>query len=184
MPESKRFLLAAVALAFIAFPAANYAAAQPKTGSAEQTANQAAPNQAAASQTTAEQPSAEPEKVAEVVKTIFAAAQKDDLALFDSVISPDFYMYDGGVRYNGDAIMAVIKSLHGAGKQYRWDVTDPDVHIFGNTAWIAYVNKGSVTDASGTTNLEWLESAVLRKDTGAWKLVFFHSTRVPEKQEN
>jgi hypothetical protein len=46
--------------------------------------------------------------------------------------------------------MALIKAQHAAGKRYEWNVTEPDVHISGNTAWIAYVNKGSVSDASGT----------------------------------
>jgi hypothetical protein len=62
------------------------------------------------------------------VSTIFTAARAGDIAKFDSVIASDFYMYDGGVRFNGDAIMAVIKAQHVAGKHYEWNVTEPDVH--------------------------------------------------------
>jgi ketosteroid isomerase-like protein len=81
--------------------------------------------------------------------------------------------------------MASIKALHAAGKRYEWNVTEPDVHITGNTAWIAYVNKGSISDASGTLNQNWLESAFLEKQAGTWKIVFMHSTRVPvAKQGN
>jgi hypothetical protein len=56
----------------------------------------------------------------------------------------------------------------------------------GDTAWIAYVNKGSITDASGTTKQNWLESAFLEKQGGDWKIVFMHSTRVslPPKQNH
>jgi ketosteroid isomerase-like protein len=75
--------------------------------------------------------------------------------------------------------MALIKAQHVAGKRYEWKVTEPDVHISGKTAWIAYVNKGSITDASGTVNQTWLESAFLEKQAGTWKIVFMHSTRVP-----
>jgi ketosteroid isomerase-like protein len=75
--------------------------------------------------------------------------------------------------------MALIKAQHAAGKRYEWNVTEPDVHVSGNTAWIAYVNKGSITDASGTTSQKWLESAFLQKQAGIWKIVFMHSTRVP-----
>jgi len=99
--------------------------------------------------------------------------------MFDSVIASDFYLYDGGARFNGDAIMAFIKAQHAAGKHYEWNVTEPDVHISGETAWIAYVNKGSITDVSGTVNQNWLESAFLEKQAGVWKIVFMHSTRVP-----
>ena len=112
------------------------------------------------------------------LSTTFEAAMTDDTPKFDSVIAPGFYMYDGGVRFDGDAIMAVIKAQHAAGRRYEWNVTEPDVHISGDTAWIAYVNKGSVTDASGTKKQNWLESAFLEKQAGQWKILFIHSTRV------
>ena len=53
------------------------------------------------------------------------------------------------------------------------------VHLSCNDAWITYVNRGSVQDGSGTKDLTWLESAFLHKEAGAWKIRFFHSTRVP-----
>jgi len=123
-------------------------------------------------------------QVVDTVSAIFTAARADDVAKFDSVIASDFYMFDGGARFNGDSIMALIKAQHAAGKRYEWNVTEPD-HISGNIAWIAYVNKGSITDASGTVNQNWLESAFLEKQAGTWKIVFMHSTRVPlATQEN
>jgi ketosteroid isomerase-like protein len=119
------------------------------------------------------------QQVVDTVSTIFTAARADDLAKFDSVIAPGFYIFDAGARFDGDTIMALIKAQHAAGKRYEWNVTEPDVHISGDTAWIAYVNKGSITDASGTVNQKWLESAFLEKQAGGWKIVFLHSTRVP-----
>jgi ketosteroid isomerase-like protein len=128
---------------------------------------------------------ADQRQIVDTVSTIFTAASTDDVAKFDSVIASDFYIFDGGARFNGDAIMAFIKAQHAAGKRYEWNVTEPDVHISGNTAWIAYVNQGSITDASGTMNQKWLESAFLQKQAGIWKIVFMHSTRVPpQPQQN
>src|SRR5260370_12468093 len=118
-------------------------------------------------------------QIVDRVSTIFAAAATDDVAKFDSVIASDFYIFDGGARFNGEAIMTFIKAQHTAGKRYEWNVTDPDVHIGGNTAWVAYVNKGLISDASGTVNQNWLESAFLEKQAGAWRIVFMHSTRAP-----
>jgi ketosteroid isomerase-like protein len=120
----------------------------------------------------------EEQQIIDTVSTIFTAARVDDTAKFDSVIASDFYIFDGGARFNGDTIMAFIKAQHAAGKRYEWNVTEPDVHIRGDSAWIAYVNKGSITDASGTTKQNWLESAFLEKQAGNWKIVFMHSTRV------
>jgi hypothetical protein len=48
-------------------------------------------------------------------------------------------------------------------------------------AWIAYVNDGSIKPpgAPPPTPTQWLESAVLERQNGVWKMVFFQSTRVP-----
>jgi ketosteroid isomerase-like protein len=56
-------------------------------------------------------------------------------------------------------------------------VTQPEVHVVGNVAWITYVNKGSVKNAAGTQQVTWLESMVLEKPDGKWKIHFVHSTR-------
>jgi hypothetical protein len=123
-------------------------------------------------------PTSDQKQVVDAVSTIFSAASTEDIAKLDSVIAPDFYIFTNGTRFDGDALMGAIKALHAAGKRNDEHVTEPDIHISGNTAWIAYVNKGSLTDASGAVNQNWLESAFLEKRAGAWKIVFMHSTRV------
>lgn len=118
--------------------------------------------------------------VLDTMQTLFAAAATDDLAKFHSAVAPSFYAYDGGKRFEGDALMELIKTLHASGKIYVWKITEPEIHIDGNLAWITYVNRGSVEDASGKKDLSWLESAVLEKQGGAWRIRFLHSTRVPQ----
>ena len=128
---------------------------------------------------------AEQRRIVEIISTIFNAILTQDVAKFDSVIAPDFYIFEGGSRFSRKALMDLVKAQHAAGKRYEWNVTEPDVHISGDTAWIAYVNKGSITDGSGTINQQWLESAFLQKQGAIWKIVFMHSTRVPNPpQEN
>ena len=118
------------------------------------------------------------QSVVNTVKSIFAAATADDVAKFNSIVLPGYYMFDGGERFDGDAIMKLIRDDHAKGIQIDWNVTDPDVHIEGNTAWIAYVNRGSFTDSEGKkTPVSWLESAILERRQGVWKIAFFHSTR-------
>jgi hypothetical protein len=123
---------------------------------------------------------AEETQVVATVSAIFNAATQDDLAKFHAVTAPGFYIFDAGSRFDGDAIMTLIKAEHAKGRRYEWNVTEPDVHLSGDTAWIAYVNKGSVSDASATTPQRWLESAFLQREAGSWKIVFMHSTRVPQ----
>jgi hypothetical protein len=122
---------------------------------------------------------ADQSQVVSAVTAIFDAATHDDLGKFHSVVEPGFYLFDAGTRFDGDAIMTLIKAEHAKGRQYEWNVTEPDVHIIGDTAWVAYVNRGRVTDASTALDVRWLESAFLQRAGGVWKIVFMHSTRVP-----
>jgi uncharacterized cupredoxin-like copper-binding protein len=48
-------------------------------------------------------------QVAEAMRTMYAAATTDDLGKFHTVAAPDFYAFDGGERYDGDALMKMIK---------------------------------------------------------------------------
>ena len=132
----------------------------------------------------AEQKPLSPEqaKVVETVKGMFVAGKADDAARFDKLVLPGFYMYDNGARFDGDAIIGLIREYHAKGVKFEWNVTEPDVHIVGDTAWIAYVNRGSITDPQGKeTATTWLESAFLEKKGGVWKIAFAHSTRVREQ---
>ncbi len=121
-------------------------------------------------------------QVTEAVRSFFAAATADDLDKLHAVTAPDFYPFDAGGRFTRDALMDMIKAAHAAGKVYVWTVNEPAVHISGDIAWITYVNHGSIKDATGTKDVTWLESAVLQKENGIWRIHFFHSTRVPEKK--
>jgi ketosteroid isomerase-like protein len=121
----------------------------------------------------------DPQPVAAALREMFAAATVDDFARMRAVFTPDFYAFDGGRRFDGLGMAELIKGAHKSGRTLVWTVQKPDVHIACDTAWIAYVNRGSATDASGTQALTWLESAVLRFEGGKWRIAFFHSTRVP-----
>ena len=119
--------------------------------------------------------------VVEVMRSMFAVMRVDDLKRFQEIATPDFYAYDGGVRFAGPAsLVDLIKKLHASGKRYEWSVTQPEVHVACNVAWITYVNQGSVEDASGRQPVTWLESAVLEYANARWRIRFIHSTRAPK----
>jgi ketosteroid isomerase-like protein len=121
-------------------------------------------------------------QVTEAIRSFFAAATADDLDKLHAVTAPGFYAFDAGGRFTRDALMDVIKAAHAAGKVYVWTVNEPEVHISGDMAWVTYVNRGSIKDASGPKDVTWLESAVLQKEKSVWRIRFFHSTRAPEKK--
>ena len=120
------------------------------------------------------------DNVTAVMRTMFAAAGVDDLPGFRATTTPDFYAYDNGAEFAGDALMKLIQKLHAAGKKFEWNVTEPRVYVSCNLAWITYVNKGAVTDESGRQEITWLESAVLEYADARWRIHFLHSSRMPK----
>ena len=124
---------------------------------------------------------AEEEAVAQTLRQMYVALTHDDAAQLRAVTTSDFYTFDGGEKFTGDEFIALIKRLHAAGKTFVWTVPDPKVRIEGNVAWITYLNRGSVQDSAGKKDVSWLESAVLLKEAGTWRIQFFHSTCVPAK---
>ncbi|SEF94679.1 protein of unknown function [Bryocella elongata] len=125
--------------------------------------------------------SADQNAVVNVMRTMYRAAATDDVRKFHELIVPGFYAFDGGKRYEMEELMGMIMDYHAKGIKFAWNVTRPDVHVAGDQAWITYTNSGSITMGAGQAPIPttWLESAQLVKRNGAWKLQFFHSTRVP-----
>lgn len=116
---------------------------------------------------------------AQVVRAMYAALRVDDSAAVDRLFTPDFYAFDGGERFTGPGLFAMVKDLHGAGKTVVWEVLEPTTHLACDVAWLTWENRGSIADASRTREITWIESAVLRWSDGGWRMAFFHSTRVP-----
>lgn len=118
--------------------------------------------------------------IVEALRTLYAGATVDDMAKMHSVTAPDFYAFDAGAQFsNIDDLMKVVKKDQDAGVKYVWAVTKPQVTIHCKDAWITYVNDGSVQRPGGSPlPARWLESAILQKQGGLWKIVFFHSTYV------
>lgn len=118
-------------------------------------------------------------QVVDAIRSMLAALAAEDIPKLRAITAPDFYAFEAGGRITGDALIDLIKKAHAGGKVYAWTVNEPKVHIGADMAWVTYVNRGSIKDASETKNVSWLESAVLRKEEGNWRIQFFHSTRMP-----
>jgi len=121
------------------------------------------------------------EDVVEVMRQMYAALQSDDLDAFQSRVTPDYFAFDGGVRYTAKSLVDVIKDAHAKGMKFEWTVGTPEVHVSCNQAWLTYTNRGSVDVGKGKTPTEWLESAIMEYREGVWRIRFFHSTSVPAK---
>lgn len=121
--------------------------------------------------------------VAQTMRDMYAALQADDLTAWHAVTTPDFFAYDVGQRFDGDALINLIKDRHAQGVVFEWTVNDPKVEADCAAALVTYVNTGSVTQTGNKTPRTWLESATLKHDGQRWRIRFFHSTSVPPPQK-
>lgn len=116
------------------------------------------------------------------IHTFFAGAALDDMAKLHRVTTGSFHAFDNGQPYGSiDDLMSAIKGYQNQGFKFVWSITEPEVTMHCDVGWITYVNVGSVQmpNSASPTPTQWLESAVLEKQDGTWKIAFFHSTRVP-----
>ncbi|MDP3738543.1 MAG: nuclear transport factor 2 family protein [Hyphomonadaceae bacterium] len=116
---------------------------------------------------------------AQAMRDMYTALKADDLKGFRAVTTSDFFAFDVGKRFDGDALMNLVKAAHNRGAVYEWQVNDPKVDVACDMALVTYINNGSMTEAGATRPLSWLESATLRYDGQRWRIRFFHSTRIP-----
>jgi hypothetical protein len=115
--------------------------------------------------------------VVSAVEQMYVALRTDDSSGFQKIATADFYAYDNGVRFNGLSLLELVKKAHATGTRFEWSVTEPEVHVACNLAWVTYVNQGSIENAAGRQKMSWLESAVLEYGERQWRIRFFHSTR-------
>jgi hypothetical protein len=111
---------------------------------------------------------------------LFAALRADDVDRFQKIVSPDFYAFDAGRRFDGSELALFVKEAHAKGVRFAWSITEPLVHMSCGTAWLTYLNKGSVGTAEGEKPVSWLESMVLQYRDSHWRIAFLHSTRVSD----
>lgn len=117
------------------------------------------------------------EAVAETMREMYRALADGDAARLSTILADDFDCFDVGRRFDGPGFAKLIADAQKAGKRFVWTVQDETVHVEGSFAWIKYINRGSVGDATGITPVTWLESAVLRRHADRWQITFFHSSR-------
>ncbi len=120
---------------------------------------------------------------AEIDRTIhefFDALRTEDKASFKRLVTGSFYSFDVGKRYNGTELVDAIRNAHARGAQINWSIGPIDTKLSCDVAWSAWENVGSAGIPPDLRPVRWLESAVIIRENGSWKIDFFHSQRAAE----
>lgn len=112
------------------------------------------------------------------IRENYAAYSSFDEARYRSTTTDDFLLLEHGelIDHEGD-----VTNMAKPGTGFRrTDHFDFDaVRIAGDTAWAVYTLESEIyDDVRGSRDREWLESAILRREEGRWKMALLHSTRV------
>ena len=96
----------------------------------------------------------------------------------------DFLLLEDGEVWNMDTLITKISSRKNSGirrvNSFRFIQTEQS----GTIAWVSYHNRADFSLDEKKQTVKWLESAVLRKENGRWKIQLLHSTRiVPASQK-
>lgn len=121
---------------------------------------------------------------AEIDRTIhdfFDALRTDDEASFKRLVTPSFYAFDVGKRFDGGALAEAVRNAHAQGVQITWALGPIDTKLHCGVAWAAWENVGSAGIPPDIKPVRWLESAVIIHASGGWKIDFFHSQRAAEE---
>jgi hypothetical protein len=124
---------------------------------------------------------------AEIHRTIhdfFDALRKDDEASFKRLTTTSFYAFDVGKRLDGTELVDSVRGAHARGVQLNWSIGPIDTRLSCDVAWSAWENVGSVGIPPDLQPVGWLESVVIVRENGRWKIDFFHSQRAAKNQRN
>jgi ketosteroid isomerase-like protein len=116
--------------------------------------------------------------VQQAIKDNYAAYSGFDEQKYRAMLADDYLLLENGelIDCEGDAA-----SMAKPGTGYRrTDGFDFRlVKIDGDFAYAVYFLKSGIhDDIKGARQREWLESAILRRSEGAWRLALLHSTRI------
>jgi len=120
-------------------------------------------------------------EIEQTVHAFFDALRKEDKVAFQRLTTTSFYSFDGGERFPGTELVDVVRNAHARGVQLNWSIGSLDTKLRCDVAWSAWENVGSAGIPPDVRPVRWLESAVLVRQNGSWKIDFFHSQRAAEK---
>ena len=116
--------------------------------------------------------------VQQAIRDNYAAYSSFDERKYRATTTEDFVLLEHGELIDREGDVASM-AKHGTGHQRTDEFDFRSVKIHGDIAYAVYFLKSEIHDEiKGTRQREWLESAILRRSEGAWRLALLHSTRI------
>jgi ketosteroid isomerase-like protein len=124
---------------------------------------------------------AEKQNVEEVIRNFYDAASTHNYQGIRDLCTDDYILFESGQVMNVEDFINFITPFEGATMTYNLE--DVKTNVEDSVAWIRLRSKAKSAMGEQVMNFEWLESAVLKKQEGIWKIAFYHSTTVEPPEE-
>jgi hypothetical protein len=119
-----------------------------------------------------------PEKgeVQQVITRFFDALSIANIPQMKAEVSDGFILLENGEIWTIDTLANKISRPKPEGylRQNSFDFIETKIEK--NRAWVYYKNKAEITSKTRNASIKWLESAILRKEKGRWRMELMHST--------
>ncbi len=119
-----------------------------------------------------------PEKVEvqQVITRFFDALSVANIPQMKVEVLDGFILLENGEIWTIDTLANKISRPKPVGylRQNSFDFITTKIEK--NRAWVYYKNKAEITSKTRNATIKWLESAILRKEKGRWRMELMHST--------
>lgn len=111
------------------------------------------------------------------VKELFAAMSRHDGKAMQQTSTEDFQLLEHGEDWS---MQKLIDAVQPKGKPFERKNFFKQIRARqkGDMAWVSYWNKAEIRREGRLRTVVWLESAVVIKQNGSWKVQLLHSTRL------
>jgi len=115
-------------------------------------------------------------EVQQVITRFFDALSVANIPLMKAEVSDDFILLENGEIWTIDTLANKISRPKPEGylRQNSFDFLSTKTNK--NRAYVYYKNKAEINSKTRNATIKWLESAILRKEKGRWRMEFMHST--------
>lgn len=115
-------------------------------------------------------------EVQQVITRFFDALSVANIPLMKAEVSDDFMLLENGEIWTIDTLANKISRPKPEGylRQNSFDFLSTKIDK--NRAYVYYKNKAEISSKTRNATIKWLESAILRKEKGRWRMEFMHST--------
>jgi hypothetical protein len=115
-------------------------------------------------------------EVQQVITRFFDALSVANIPLMKAEVFDDFMLLENGEIWTIDTLANKISRPKPEGylRQNSFDFLSTKIDK--NRAYVYYKNKAEISSKTRNATIKWLESAILRKEKGRWRMEFMHST--------